>query len=64
MKFKTISTSNYGTFKTGSYTVNGQPYRVNGICRGNVWTWTLAYDMSEYNNLREVKNHLLTLVQS
>jgi hypothetical protein len=62
MTFNLISTSDYGTFKTGSYTVNGQPYRVNGIQQGHTWTWTLVHDMSDHNNLREVKNHLLSLV--
>ncbi len=62
MTFNTISTSDYGTFKTGSYTLNGQPYRVNGNCVGGQWSWTLAHDMSNHNNLREVKSHLLTLV--
>jgi len=62
MTFNSISTSDYGTFKTGSYTLNGQTYRVNGTCSGGVWSWTLVFDMSSHNNLREVKSHLLTLV--
>jgi hypothetical protein len=63
MKFNMLSTGYRGCTKVGFYTIDGEKYVVTGVLRGS-WDWTLTHDKSHHNNLRDLKKHLLTLVQS
>ena len=59
MQHLITQTSDYGSFKSGAYNVDGKWYRTTGIRTPHGWEWTLVMDNSTHPNLKALKSHLI-----